>query len=97
MDGNFKFPQFTFPGNQESCVAPFYHINMDDKYPTVSITAGHDCPIYTIPLHAQPHCYLKPLLTQKEEFLFHDGECFMPLINEALHMEGDVTLRGEVI
>jgi hypothetical protein len=48
-------------------------------------------------LHAQPHLYLKPLLTQKEEFLFHDRECFTPLVNEALHMDGDVTLRAKVI
>jgi hypothetical protein len=97
MNGNFKFPQFTLLGDQGSHAAPFYCINMDNKYPTISTTAGYDCPVYTIPLHAQPHRYPKPLLMQKEEFLFHDGECFTPLINEALRMEGDIMLRGEVI
>jgi hypothetical protein len=29
--------------------------------------------------------------------MFHDGECFTPLINEALHMDGDVTLWAEVV
>jgi hypothetical protein len=69
---------------------------MEDKYPTVSVTEGCNCPIQSIPLHAQPHPYPKPLLTHKEEFIFYDGECFTPLINEAIHMEGDVMLQAEV-
>jgi hypothetical protein len=97
MNGVFKFPQFVLPTNQGQDVAPFYCVNMDDKYPTVSTTVGHGCLVYTIPLCAKPHHYPKPLLTQKEEFPFHDGECFTPLINEALQMEGDITLRGEVV
>jgi hypothetical protein len=97
VDRVFKFPQFTISDGDDQYPAPFYHINMDNKYPTVSVTKGHNCPIQSISLHAQPHPYPKPLLTQKEEFVFHDGECFTPLINEALHMDGDVTLRAEVV
>jgi hypothetical protein len=92
VDGVFKFPQFTISNGDNQYPAPFYCINMDDKYPMVLVTEGHNCPIHSISLHAQPHPYPKPLLTQKEEFMFHDRECFMPLINEALHMDGDVTL-----
>jgi hypothetical protein len=96
VDRIFKFPQFKLPDNDKCFTAPFYHVNMDDKYPTISVMAGHNCLIYTMPLHAQPHPYLKPLLTQKKEFLFHDRECFMPLVNEALRMDGDITLRAKV-
>jgi hypothetical protein len=92
VDGTFKFPQFTLLDGNKQYAAPFYYINMEDKYPTISITEGHNCPIQSIPLCAQPHPYPKPLLTQKEELLFHDRECFMPLINQAIHMEGDTTL-----
>jgi hypothetical protein len=77
-------------------MAPFYCINMDDKYPTISVTEGQNCPIQSLPLCMQPHPYPRPLLTQKEEFLFCNGECFTPLVNEALHMEGDITLRAKV-
>jgi hypothetical protein len=92
VDGSFKFPQFTLLNDDEQHLAPFYHINMEDKYPMVSVTEGHNCVVQSIPLHAQPHPYPKPLLTHKEEFIFYDGECFMPLINKAIHMEGDITL-----
>jgi hypothetical protein len=97
MNGVFKFPQFVLSNDQGEDIAPFYHINMNDKYPTVSTTAGCGCPTYTVPLCAQPHQYPRPLLMQKDEFLFHDGECFTPLVNKAIWMEGDITLRGEVI
>jgi hypothetical protein len=92
VEGSFKFPQFTLLDNNGQHPAPFYRINMEDKYPTVSVTEGRNCPIHSMSLRARPHPYPKPLLTQKEEFLFHDGECFTPLINEALCMDGDVTL-----
>jgi hypothetical protein len=70
---------------------------MEDKYPTISVTEGCNCPIHSMSLCAQPHPYPKPLLTQKEEFIFHNRECFTPLINEALHMDGDVTLWAKVV
>jgi hypothetical protein len=97
VDGSFKFPQFTLLDNNEQYSAPFYWINMEDKYSTVSVTKGHNCLIQSIPLWAQPHPYPKPLLTQKEEFLFHDRESFTPLVNEAICMKGDITLRAEVM
>jgi hypothetical protein len=96
VDRSFRFPQFTLLEGDKQHPAPFYCINMEDKYPTVSITEGHNCPIQSILLHAQPHPYPKPLLMHKEEFVFYDGECFTPLINEAIHMEGDITLRAKV-
>jgi hypothetical protein len=94
--GEAKFPQFCVYDGDKQFTAPFYCINMDDKYPTVSVTEGCNCLIQSLPLHVQPHPYPRLLLTQKEEFLFCNGECFTPLINEALHMEGDITLRAEV-
>jgi hypothetical protein len=97
VDGVLKFPQFTITDGNNQYPAPFYHINMDNKYPTVSVTEGCNCPVHSVSLHAQPHPYLKPLLTQKEEFMFHDRECFTPLINKALHMDRDVTLQAEVV
>jgi hypothetical protein len=92
VDGTFKFPQFTLFDGDEQITAPFYCINMDNKYPTVSLMEGRNCPVHSIPLCTWPHPYPKPLLTQKEEFMFHNGECFMPLVNEALHMDRDITL-----
>jgi hypothetical protein len=96
VDGSFKFPQFTLLDGDEQHPAPFYHINMEDKYPTISVTEGCGCPIQSIPLCTQPHPYPKPLLMHKEEFIFYDGECFMPLINKAIHVEGEITLWAEV-
>jgi hypothetical protein len=92
VDETIKFPQFTLLDGDKQYTAPFYYINMEDKYPTISVTEGHNCPIQPILLQAQPHPYPKPLLTQKEEFLFHDRECFIPLVNEAICMKGDITL-----
>jgi hypothetical protein len=97
VEGSFKFPQFTLPGDDKQHPAPFYHINMEDKYPTVSVTEGRNCPVHSMSLRARPHPYPKPLLTQKEEFIFHDGECFMSLVDEALRMDGDITLRAAVV
>jgi hypothetical protein len=70
---------------------------MEDKYPTVFITEGCNYLIQSILLCAQPHPYPKPHLTQKEEFIFCEGECFTPLVNQAVCMEGDITLWAEVI
>jgi hypothetical protein len=97
VEGSFKFPQFTLMDGDKQYSAPFYHVNIDDKFPTVSVTKGCNCLVQSIPLHAQPHLYPKPLLTQKEEFLFHDGESFTPLINQAVHMDGDIILQAEVV
>jgi hypothetical protein len=92
----FKFPQFTLLDGNKQYSAPFYCINMEDKYPIVSVTEGHNCSVQSIPLCAQPHLYPKPLLTQKEEFIFYDGEHFTPLVNQAICMEDNVTLQAEV-
>jgi hypothetical protein len=97
VEGSFRFPQFTLMDSNEQYPTPFYCVNMDNKFPTVSVTEGHNCSVQSIPLHTQPHPYPKPLLTQKEEFLFHDGKSFTPLINQAIHMEDDITLQGEVV
>jgi hypothetical protein len=48
VDGTFRFPQFTLLNGDEQYAALFYHINMEDKYPTVSVTEGHNCPIQSI-------------------------------------------------
>jgi hypothetical protein len=44
INGMFKFPQFTIlEGDSNQYSVPFYHINMEDKYPTVSVTKGCNC------------------------------------------------------
>jgi hypothetical protein len=63
VEGSFKFPQFTLMDSDKQYTTPFYHVNMDNKFPTVSVTEGHNCPVQSIPLCAQPHPYPKPLLT----------------------------------
>jgi hypothetical protein len=52
VEGSFKFPQFTLPDDDGQRPAPFYRINMEDKYPTVSVTEGRNCPIHSMSLRA---------------------------------------------
>ncbi len=72
-------------------VAPFIQVNSDTDYPELLATHGQGCNIHTKALCAKPNPYPHPQFTCKEEFLFQDYKLFMPLVNRAIHLEGDAT------
>jgi hypothetical protein len=66
---------------------------------------GHDgSEVYTVNarspvsrnLHARPDPYPRGILRTKEEYLFFPDEPFTMLINEAIDLERDETLRAKV-
>jgi len=77
-------------------VTPFIQVNGDTDYSELMATWGHRCNIHTRALHTKPNPYPHPQFTCKEEFFFQDHKSFMPLVNRAIHLEGDPTLAAEV-
>ncbi len=77
-------------------VAPFIQVDGDTDYPKLMATRGQGCNVHTKPLHVRPNPYPHPQFTQKEEFFFQDHESFTPLVDRAIHLEGNATLAAEV-
>jgi len=77
-------------------VAPFIQVDGDTDYPELMATQGHGCNVHTRALHARPNPYPCPQFTCKEEFFFQDHESFTPLVDRAIHLEGDPMLATEV-
>jgi len=77
-------------------VAPFVQVDSDTDYPELMATRGHGCNVHTRALQAIPNPYPCPQFTWKEEFFFQDHESFTPLVDRAIHLEGDSTLAAEV-
>jgi hypothetical protein len=64
--------------------------------PEVLATRGRNCPVYSTPLRARPKPYDRPFFTCKQQFTFTDLEDFSPVVDQALRMEGDISLTAEV-
>src|SRR6266404_3907109 len=77
-------------------VTPFIQVDGNTDYPKLMATQGHRCNVHTRALQATPNPYPHPRFTQKEEFFFQDHELFMPLVDQAIHLENDPTLAAEV-
>ncbi len=77
-------------------VAPFIQVNGDTDYPKLMATRGRGCNVHTRALRAIPNPYSRPRFTRKEEFFFQDHKLFTPLVDWAIHLEGDSTLAAEV-
>ena len=77
-------------------VAPFIQVDGDTDYPKLMATQGRGCNIHMRALRAIPNPYPRPQFTRKEEFLFQDHESFTPLVDQAIHLEGNSMLAAEV-
>jgi hypothetical protein len=78
-------------------VAAFYSYDFDTASPELLLTRGRHCPVHSHPLHAHADPYPCPALTKKQEFTFAPDQPFMKLVNHAVALEKDDSLRAEVI
>jgi hypothetical protein len=78
-------------------VTAFYSYNFDTTSPELLLTRGHHCPVHSHPLHARTDPYPHPALTKKQEFAFAPDQPFTRLVDHAIALEKDDTLKAEVI
>ena len=78
-------------------VATFYHYDFDTTSPELILTRGRHCPIHSCPLCARANPYPRPALTKKQEFMFAPDQPFTKLVDHAIALEKDNTLRAEVV
>ncbi len=77
-------------------VAPFIQVDGNTDYPKLMATRGRRCNVHTRALRAIPIPYPRPRFTHKEEFFFQNHKSFTPLVDRAIHLEGDPMLVAEV-
>src|SRR6266481_7515828 len=77
-------------------VAPFIQVDGNTDYPKLMATRGRRCNVHTRALQAIPNPYPRPRFTHKEEFFFQNHKSFTPLVDRAIHLEGDPMLVAEV-
>jgi hypothetical protein len=85
----------TFNGTTRVPV-PFIQYDFLSLFPKILLTRGHGCTVETRDLQAHQDLYPRGILRTKEEYLFFEDEPFTMLINKALDLEKDVTLKAEV-
>ena len=83
-------------GLEDKEVAPFFLYDFNTGFPELLTTRGRNCHIYTRFLHARPQPYPCKVLTKRQRLLFHPQEHHTPLVDRALDLERNVTLRAEV-
>jgi hypothetical protein len=75
---------------------PFVQYDFSSPFPKILSTCGRGCTIETHDLRARQDPYPRGILRTKEEYLFFEDEPFTMLVDEALDLEKDVTLKAEV-
>jgi hypothetical protein len=85
----------TFNGTARVPV-PFVQYDFSSPFPKILSTHGRGCTVKTRDLRARQDPYPRGILHTKEEYLFFEDEPFMMLVNEAIDLEKDVTLKAEV-
>jgi hypothetical protein len=75
---------------------PFIQYNFSSPFPKILLTRGHGCAVETCNLQACQDPYPCGILRTKEEYLFFEDEPFTMLVDEALDLEKDVTLKAKV-
>jgi hypothetical protein len=75
---------------------PFIQYDFSSPFPKILSTHGHGCTIETRDLRAHQDLYPRGILRTKEEYLFFEDEPFTMLVDEALDLEKDITLKAEV-
>jgi hypothetical protein len=78
-------------------VTAFYKYDFDTTSPELLLTRGPHCPVHSRPLHAHANPYPRPALTKKQDFTFAPDQPFTRLVDHAVALEKDDTLRAEVI
>jgi hypothetical protein len=96
-DWNAPMFQDLIPNGQVETVAAFYKYDFDTTSPELLLTRGRHCPVHSRPLHARADPYPRPALTKKQEFAFAPDQPFTRLIDHAIALEKDDTLKAEVI
>jgi hypothetical protein len=75
---------------------PFIQYNFSSPFPKILSTCGRGCTVETRDLRARQDPYPHGILRTKEEYLFFEDEPFTMLVDEAIDLEKDVTLKAEV-
>ena len=83
-------------GLEDKEAAPFFCYDFNTGFPEILMTRGQNCHVYVRFLHTRPWPYPCKALTRKQRLLFQPQEHHTPLIDWALNLEKDVTLRAEV-
>jgi hypothetical protein len=83
-------------GDDGSVVAPFLHIDTNEGSPRLEGTLGLGCPVRSIPLHARPDRYPRPILGNQQLQIFRSEEVYTPMVNTALRMDGDPSLQANI-
>jgi hypothetical protein len=97
MGHNGRLHNISVPVGAEGLeTAPFIRYDFDTDSPELLATHGRGCSVHSSFLHARPKPYELPTLTKKERFLFRMDEPFSPLLDQAVELEDDITLRAEV-
>jgi hypothetical protein len=98
-DGTRVLYNVRLPIRQEGLeVLAFIWYDFDTNDPKLLLTRGRGCTVHSQPLHAQPcpRPYPATAPTHHEQVFFHQQERHTPLVNRALELEDDITLRAEV-
>jgi hypothetical protein len=77
-------------------IAPFIQYDFNTDSPELLTTRGRNFRVHSRPLHARPGPYPLPAPTRREQNLFHTRQPYTPLVDQALEIEHDNTLRAEV-
>src|SRR5882757_8365039 len=97
VGNNGRLHDVSIPAGAEGLeIAPFIWYDFYTDSPELLATHGRGCSIHSSFLHARPKPYDLPVMTKKERFLFRTKEAFTPLLDRAVELEGDITLRAEV-
>jgi hypothetical protein len=75
---------------------PFIQYDFSSPFPKILSTHGRGCTVETHDLRARQDPYPRGILRTKEEYLFFEDEPFTMLVDEALDLEKDVTLKAKV-
>jgi hypothetical protein len=94
--GDILFMVMIPDGDEGSVVAPFLRIDTNEGSPRLEGTLGLGCPVQSIPLHARPDRYPRPVLADQQLQIFRGGEVYTPMVNAVLGMDGDPSLQAEV-
>ena len=90
------YPEYVVDNDME-LLAAYYQYDLETSEPELLLTRGRNCRVHSRPLHARASPYPRPMLTRKQEFTFYPGQEHSKLVDHALALEQDDTLRAEVI
>jgi hypothetical protein len=89
--------EYTVPVGEEGLeIAPFFQYDFDTDTPEILLTRGRNCRVHARFLRARSQPYPCPILTQQQKLLFRRNERHTRLVDQALDLERDVTLRAKV-